>query len=316
MTSCKLSRAPQPLVMLLMECVKVGELAAEAGIVDVLIDALVDTWLKTPSKLSPTTSTPPALVSAFAPLKPLAASPGVTSAGAELLDEASLQRLCGLPQDWLVRLLSQARERGVRLSPLADLAMRYVYKTFVDKDVEQSSNAEDTLSAKDNREERSRGKEDSSSNLEGDVAGKDSAQVSTGVGGLRISEHHTELEHILDAVLMVLPEEAYNVQSVSMECLTTVSSSHLSLLVFLSQLLCVFVFICCSVGARLFPWVCFWTPTFCNNYPLSGNRCYEWPVPEDVVADDCWCSWRRTNFSSSTPPTCVSSRPPCCTTWC
>lgn len=246
MASAKLSRSSGSLVTLLLHCASVGQLAAAAGVVDTCTNALVDTWLRTaPSKFSPTgqplggkeAGAPGSAFtlqgSAFTPMKPpsLAVS---SAAQGEVTDEATLRSLCQLPEDWFASLLTKALDRGVPQALLAEMAVRYVSQA-IDKDgaeggARNNNGSGPVRSSSVNGHSTpidgaAKGSPVDTEDLDKDV---DSARVE--VEGLSVVEaglppipdRAVDLGQLLDTVLTTLPEEAYNLPSLTMEWLTKV----------------------------------------------------------------------------------------------
>ena len=263
MASAKLSRSSGSLLTLLLHCASVGPLAAAAGVVNTCTEALVDTWLRTPSKFFPAAgqslggreaggpgSAFTLQGSAFTPMKPppssssstLAVSGSAPCPGGEVAEESTLRSLCRLPEDWLASLLAKALERGVPQSLLAQMAVRYVSQA-IDKDGAEARNGEASplRSASVNGHStpiHSAGSPDDTAptaeDLDKDV---DSARglgdeeeeegvVSAGDGLPPIPERAVDLGQLLDTVLTTLPEEAYNLPSLTIEWLTKVGLSR------------------------------------------------------------------------------------------
>ena len=171
----------------------------------------------------------------------LAVSGSAPCPGGEVAEESTLRSLCRLPEDWLASLLAKALERGVPQSLLAQMAVRYVSQA-IDKDGAEARNggASPLRSASVNGHStpiHSAGSPDDTAptaeDLDKDV---DSARDLTeeeeeGVGsageGLpTIPERTVDLGQLLDTVLTTLPEEAYNLPSLTIEWLTKVGLSR------------------------------------------------------------------------------------------
>ncbi|KAK7508503.1 hypothetical protein BaRGS_00000069 [Batillaria attramentaria] len=222
--SAKLSRSSSSLVALLVHCAGVGQLAESSGVVDTCTDALVDTWLRSPSKFSPAAAIVGASHgSAFTPMKSqqqlVTTLP--TSSEGEVADEVTVKSLCVLPEEWFARLLTRARDRGVKQAQLADMAVRYVSHAIDSEDAEGNGEM--------NGHSTPISVSDSGSPVDRDGASEKDTDTAAAVEGLSLRsqdvaspERRVELGQLLDTVLTTLPEEAYNVPSVTMEWLTKV----------------------------------------------------------------------------------------------
>ena len=266
MASAKLSRSSGSLLTLLLHCASIGPLAAAAGVVDTCTEALVDTWLRTPSKFFPAAgqslggrdaggpgSAFTLQGSAFTPMKPppsssssstLAVSGSAPCPGGEAAEESTLRSLCRLPEDWLASLLTKALERGVPQSLLAQMAVRYVSQA-IDKDGAEARNGgasplrsssvnghstpihgagspDDTAPTAEDLDKDV----DSARGLGGEEEEEEDGVVSAGEGLPPIPERAVDLGQLLDTVLTTLPEEAYNLPSLTIEWLTKVGLSR------------------------------------------------------------------------------------------
>ncbi|XP_067657171.1 uncharacterized protein [Haliotis asinina] len=178
-TSAKMSRSSSGIVTLLLYCATVGTLAERAGIVDQCIEALVDCWLKLPTRFSSPTS----------------------KKSSEEKGEKSSNNLYTLPVEWFVKILTQGKEKGVKLSELGEMAIRYV-TIAIEKD-----EADDTKPKTDSKG-KDQDKDDSTKTVSSKCTDK--------------SVVKTDISKVLDAILLVLPEEAYAVSEVTTEWITKV----------------------------------------------------------------------------------------------
>ncbi|XP_046548408.1 BTB/POZ domain-containing protein At5g48800-like [Haliotis rubra] len=180
-TSAKMSRSSAGIVTLLLYCATVGTLAERAGIVDQCIEALVDCWLKLPTRFSSPTSKKPS----------------------EEKSEKASNNLYTLPVEWFVKILTQGKEKGVKLSELGEMAIRYV-TIAIEKD-----EADDTKSKSDSK---------------GKIQDKDDSTKTSTISSKSTDKSvvKVDISKVLDAILMVLPEEAYAVSEVTTEWITKV----------------------------------------------------------------------------------------------
>ncbi|KAK6174596.1 hypothetical protein SNE40_017839 [Patella caerulea] len=172
-TSAKLSRSIQSIVTLLLNCGKIGPVAEKTGIVSMCVDALVECWLKPPTKFSSFTSR-------------LDSTEDKTTSG-----------LCSLPVEWFVKILVKAQEDGVRMSELASLAVQYVSRVL-EPDVPIKKE-----------------------NAEGDTEEQNEDDTKPQPTVLN-EKREAEVAKVLDAVLLALPEESYNLPYITPEWLTKV----------------------------------------------------------------------------------------------
>lgn len=231
-TSAKLSRSSAALVTLLLHCVNVGQLAATAGVVETCLDALVDTWLRSPSKISASgTSLASTAGSAFTPTKPphTTLTPAFAASSSELaVEELSAKSLCILPEDWFAQLLRKAEKLGVKHSHLAELAVRYASQAIDKEDMKERSGSSHTspLLTKNDGDSPSSNRSTPSELAILSEKDTDTALEDLGLSGVGLQmgsgERRVDLGSLLDKVLTILPEEAYNIPLVTMEWLTKV----------------------------------------------------------------------------------------------
>lgn len=244
--AAKLSRSLSSLVTLLVNCADVGQLAETSGVVDTCTDALVDTWLRASSKFSlASAAVAPSLGSAFTPMKSqqqIVTSLSPSSADGEAADESTVKSLCVLPEAWFARLLMRAYDKGVRHTLLADMAVRYVSHAIDREDTEGREgsgrtgrllglprngeiNGHSTPISRSGSGSPVEHEGGSSSEKDTDSAAVSPAMESLNLGGgsqRMSSPERRDLGQLLDNVLTTLPENAYNVPSVTMEWLTKV----------------------------------------------------------------------------------------------
>lgn len=176
-TSAKLSRSTGALASLLLYCVTVGPLAESAHIVSACNDAMVDCWLKPPTKFNTLTH-----------LKKSGPVP------LDKRDDKAIKGLCNLPVEWFKKLLVSARDHGVQTNLLADMSTRYV-TLLIEKD-------------------------EVSEKLQMNVANnvpKDDTE-----DDIPAMPKRPDIGHILDSVLMELPESVFSEEVVTLEWITKV----------------------------------------------------------------------------------------------
>ncbi|XP_045189123.2 uncharacterized protein LOC123546700 isoform X2 [Mercenaria mercenaria] len=181
-TSAKMSRSTSAIASLLLSCMSASAVAEKAEIVSLCNDALVECWLKPPTKFS---------------------SPTFSKKGSDRSDE-SIRLLLGLPVPWLVKLLILARNKGVKNNVLAEIVTKYV-TAFVEKaDAEEKGidhKKADTI--------------DSKPGLKGSRSSHSDHDVKESKSGVK-SKKKSDTGKVFDAILNELPEEAF-----SEECVTT-----------------------------------------------------------------------------------------------
>lgn len=176
-TSAKMSRSSPAIAAMLLYSITVGQIADSAGILSACIDALVDCWSKPPTKFS---------------------SPTIKTKGSDKsVDELCIKAVIALPIDWFVKLLVTSRDRNVRMSLLAEIAVQYIENAI---EIESSDHR---LS-----------QEESATN---DLIGNEIKAVTKSPKGKKI-----DLSKILDQVILELPEEALYDDVITMDWLTKV----------------------------------------------------------------------------------------------
>ncbi|XP_060076936.1 uncharacterized protein LOC132556541 [Ylistrum balloti] len=177
-TSGKLSRSTGAITSLLLYCVTIGPLAEVAGIVEACSDAMVESWLKPPTKFTDPSN-----------FKKQGSS-------VDKRDDKTMKGLCNLPLDWFVKLLTSARDSGVRPSLLADMATRYITLVLDRDESEKSIQDAGSKPGKENTE-KSPSKADPV---------KITKKIDTG--------------HVLDAVIMELPEDSFSDDVMTIDWIT------------------------------------------------------------------------------------------------
>ncbi|KAK3094974.1 hypothetical protein FSP39_008586 [Pinctada imbricata] len=182
-TSSKMSRATPCIASLLLSCSTIGHLANECGVVGQCFDALIDCWLKPPTKFS---------------------SPTNIMKQMDRREDKTVVALLSLPLDWFVNMLVTAREKGVRVSLLAELATSYISIAVEREEADEkqardkSADAGDTISSATPLS--------ASLNSNGGKSGKKPVDIST----------------VLDNIILELPEESLFDDVVTIDWLTKV----------------------------------------------------------------------------------------------
>ncbi|XP_041370074.1 root phototropism protein 2-like [Gigantopelta aegis] len=201
-TSAKMSRSTAGVITLLLYCSTVEKLAEKAGIVTNCVEALVDCWLKIPTKFSPTFRMPQAETQA---------------------DDLALRNLCSLPSVWFVNILTLGRDKGVKLSELAEMAVKYVSSVLERADTEDTKirpeqglvKPSDVHPVTTDDKDADKTNVSKNSSLIGSPVTR---STDPALKDFRREDHGK----ILDAVLMALPEEAYSGAFMTTEWLTKV----------------------------------------------------------------------------------------------
>ena len=192
-TSAKMSRATSVIAGLLLSCVSASAVAEKADIVQVTSEALVECWLKPPTKFSTPTAS--------------------KKAGNEKTEE-NIRMLLGLPVGWFIKLLIQAKEKGVKNALLAELTTKYI-SHFLDKD-DADDRANSSLEHKksDTSDSKLPTKSGRSSNQDFDLL-KDTKTSSK-------SKRKSDTGKVLDAIITELPEAAFTEDCVTTDWVTKV----------------------------------------------------------------------------------------------
>ncbi|XP_069140220.1 uncharacterized protein [Argopecten irradians] len=176
-TSGKLSRSTGAITSLLLYCVTIGPLAEVSGIVEACSDAMVESWLKPPTKFTDPSNFK---------------KQGGTI---DKRDDKTMKGLCNLPLEWFVKLLTSARDNGVRPTLLADMATRYI-SLVLDKDESEKSTQD-----------------------AGSKPGKENAEKANKSDLVKHTKK-VDIGHVLDAVIMELPEEAFSDDVMTIDWIT------------------------------------------------------------------------------------------------
>lgn len=182
-TSAKMSRSTLAIASLLFSCMTAAAVAEKADIVSLCSDALVECWLKPPTKFS---------------------SPTFSKKGSDKAD-ASIRLLLGLPVPWLVKLLVVARHKGVKNNVLADIVTKYIASFIERADAEEKG-----LDQKKGDTIDSKGSLKSARSSHHDID-----LVKDTKAGAK-SKKRSDTGNVFDAILNELPEEAF-----SEDCVTT-----------------------------------------------------------------------------------------------
>lgn len=190
-TSAKMSRATSAIASLLQSCVPASAVAEKANIVSVCSEALVDCWLKPPTKFS---------------------TPAASKKAGVDKGEESINYLLTIPVNWFIKLLILAREKKVKNNYLAELVTRYVSALLEREESEDRANPildqkkADTI---DNKSKSSR-------------VTRDNGNLRDAKTGSSKSKKKSDTGKVLDAILQELPEEAFQEEVVVTDWVTKV----------------------------------------------------------------------------------------------
>ena len=184
-TSAKMSRSTALIASLLVSCMTASAVAEKADIVAQCCDALVDCWLKPPTKFS---------------------TPSVSKKGTADNTDESVRILLAIPVPWLVKLLVLAKSKGITNNVVTELVVKYVY-AFIDKTDGEDKGLEpkkgDTSDSK-----AAKGQRSSHQDLDSKSTIKSKKKSDTG--------------KVLDAILNDLPEETFQDDNVTTDWITKV----------------------------------------------------------------------------------------------
>ncbi|KAL3864026.1 hypothetical protein ACJMK2_005738 [Sinanodonta woodiana] len=189
-TSAKMSRSTSAIASLLLSCVPVGQVAEKTNMISLCSDALVECWLKPPTKFS-MPSTP-------------------VRHGNDKADDKTMKSLVNLPVDWFVKIIILARDKSVKLSQLAEMVMRYV-TNFLDREegIDKGGQVVDQKKA------------DSSDNRKGARSAHEFEAFKDSKLNAK-SKKKTDTGKILDTILLELPEGAFMEEALTTEWITRV----------------------------------------------------------------------------------------------
>ncbi|XP_048748157.1 uncharacterized protein LOC125660391 [Ostrea edulis] len=120
-TSTKMSRSTSCIASLLLYASAVGELANVSGIVDICCEALIDCWLKPPTKFSSPTN--------------------ILKQMPDRREDKTILALLSLPLDWYMKLILSARDQGVQSTLLAELSTSYI-AVVIDREESEEKSAQ------------------------------------------------------------------------------------------------------------------------------------------------------------------------------
>ncbi|XP_061171544.1 uncharacterized protein LOC133181031 [Saccostrea echinata] len=124
-TSTKMSRSTSCIASLLLYASAVGELANVSGIVNVCCEALIECWLKPPTKFNSPTN--------------------ILKQSSERREDKTIIALLSLPLDWFMKLVIGARDRGVQSTLLAELSTSYI-SVLIDREESDEKGVQNTES--------------------------------------------------------------------------------------------------------------------------------------------------------------------------
>ena len=190
-TSAKMSRATPVIASLLLSCVPTSAVAEKAEIVAVCSEALVDCWLKPPTKFS---------------------SPvGSKKTGSERGEE-SIKFLLNIPVNWFLKLLILARDKKVKNEHLAEMVIKYISAFLEREEIEDKAAQVHDQKKADTTDTKSKS---SRTSRDGEGA-RDSKP------GSSKSKKRSDIGKVLDSILQELPEEAYQEDVVMTDWVTKV----------------------------------------------------------------------------------------------
>lgn len=236
-SSAKRNRSTSTIISMLMNCNDIGNLAQDAGVVDFCLEAFVECWMKPgvkPSTIgsgrmfSRVNTRSKERASAFTRIQAQ-----ISQATTVKLDESVITCLLALRADWFARLITKARTNGISSEELGELAVRYITAAL-----DKEGNREVDESSKDPL------KDQEHANICA-TANDDEKDVDT--NNLPASDETSDVKHrevteeeisptksrvqfdigtILDSIISVLPPEAFNIPSVTLEWLIKVRQIH------------------------------------------------------------------------------------------
>lgn len=190
-TSAKMSRAASSIAALLLSCVPTSAVAEKANIVSLCSEALVDSWLKPPTKFS---------------------TPAASKKAGNGKEEESIKYLMNIPVNWFIQLLTSAREKKVKNKHLAEMVVKFVSAFLESEESEAKVHQVTDQKKSDTVENKSKSTRSSRDN--------DSAKDSK--TGSSKSKKKTDTGKVLDNILSELPEEAFQEDIVTTDWVTKV----------------------------------------------------------------------------------------------
>lgn len=170
-TSAKMSRSSSAVASMIRSCVSMSSLAESCGIVSSCTDALVECWLKPPTKFSSPTN--------------------VKKQGGD----KSIKSLLVVPFDWFMKIFKAARDRGVRHSHLAELMTQYISNVIEQDETGMSNNSK---------------------------GAQPSSKASPRDSGSKVVKKKVDIGHVIDSIVMEIPEDALYDDAVTMDWITKV----------------------------------------------------------------------------------------------
>lgn len=190
-TSAKMSRATTTIASLLHSCVPAMAVAEKADILSLCSEALVDCWLKPPTKFS----------------TPVASKKTGNDKG-----EESIKFLLNIPVSWFIKLLTSAREKKVKNGHLGEMVVKYV-SAFLERE-EQEEKATQVLDQKKNDTVENKSKSSRSA--------RDNDGLRDSKMGSSKSRKKSDTGKVLDAILLEVSEETFQEDVVTTDWVTKV----------------------------------------------------------------------------------------------
>ncbi|XP_059159154.1 uncharacterized protein LOC131943160 [Physella acuta] len=227
LTSARLNRSTMTVLTLLAHCNNAGELAKTTGLVDNCVDAFAECWAKATSHVSIGKGAAFTKVSSSNEVK--SAFKRVQDSGllhnSDKLDEVSVKHLIALRYDWFAAILSKARAQGVSWSELGTITVHFISAILL-MDAQKETEEANQNSTKGEKEDK---------DAETSKAGTDGKKTTKKISKKKemdeeeklwqgLSEYNKKCKvgEILDAVVLVLPEQAFTVPLVTIDWLTKV----------------------------------------------------------------------------------------------
>ncbi|KAH9513251.1 hypothetical protein Btru_034482 [Bulinus truncatus] len=219
LTSARLSRSNVCITDLLNHCTAVGDLAESEGVVDLCIDALIDCWVKSSSLSLWSVNVFNRVPSKFETKSAFRYTRDkTTSQHLSRLDGDSVKNLISLRPDWFAKLLVCAKDKGIQLSLLGTLAVGYISVNILHEGLTKEEENE-TASSSD----RVTVDKENPPHQHPDCTLKESKPAKKQTDK-DLKKNHPKYDdgHVLDKVLLALPEQAYRTQSITIEWLSKV----------------------------------------------------------------------------------------------
>ncbi|KAK0052020.1 BTB/POZ domain-containing protein [Biomphalaria pfeifferi] len=208
LTSARLSRSDATITELLIHCTEVGDLADSEGVVDVCIESLVDCWTKKfPFLASNVFTRVPKSFEAKSAFRYIRDK--TSGKQFDELDECAEKNLVTIKPEWMVKLLTKARNKGIQLQLLGSLVGRYISASILNEKFpnEENCTAPDVSSAL---------------SLDEDVQSDQLQCKAKTVKRNKKCTKEFDDAQVLDKIVLALPEQGYRIPSITIEWLSKV----------------------------------------------------------------------------------------------